>query len=128
MERRISLFVSKRSPITWIAAVCVLLSAVSRIVLGAMGLITVSNAWTMTVLPIAAIILYVLIALVWGREMFYKTAIPVWMTALFYGIRVTDYGFSNMIQILFWVALLFYAAVYTDITAGRAAGCSGCCC
>ena len=119
MERRISLFVSKRNPVTWIAAVCVLLSAVSRIVLGAMGLITVSNVWTMMVLPIAASILYVLIALVWGREMFYKTAIPVWMTALFYGIRVTDYGFSNMIQILFWVALLFYAAVYTDITAGR---------
>ncbi len=119
MERRISLFVSKRNPVTWIAAIFVLLSAVSRIVLGACGLLTVSNTWTMSVLPIAASVLYVLIVLISGREMFYKTAIPVWMTGLYYAIGITSYGFSTLTNLLCWVALLFYAIAYTDITAGR---------
>ena len=90
MERRISLFVSKRNAMTWIAAILVLLSAVSRIVLGACGLLTVSNPWVFTVLPIAASILYVMIALIWGREMFYKTAIPVWMMGLYFAIDECD--------------------------------------
>ena len=119
MERRISLFVSRRNGFTWVAAVLVLLSAVSRIVLGACGLITVDNPWTMTVLPVAASLLYVLIALVWGKEMFYKTALSVWMTALYYAFSVTGYGFSRLTDCLFWLALLFYAIAYTDITAGH---------
>ena len=119
MERRISLFVSKRNAITWIAAVLVLLSAVSRIVLGACGLLTVSKPWLQTALPIAASILYVMIALIWGREMFYKTAIPIWMTGLYYAVGIVGYGFSTLTNILCWLVLLFYAIAYTDITAGR---------
>ena len=119
MERRISLFVSKRNAMTWIAAIFVLLSAVSRIVLGACGLLTVSNPWLLTVLPIAASILYVMIALIWGREMFYKTAIPIWMTGLYYAVGIVGYGFSTLTNILCWLVLLFYAIAYTDITSGR---------
>jgi len=119
MERRINLFVSKRSPMTWIAAICVFLSAVARILLGAFALLPVTNPWSHMVLPLAASLLYILIALIWGREMFYKTAIPVWMIAVYYAFRVTDYGFGTMVEILYWVALLFYAVIYTDITSGR---------
>ena len=119
MERRISLFVSKRNPLTWIAAILVLLSAVARPVLGAWGLAPAGNVWTYRVLPVAAAVLYVLIALIWGREMFYKTAIAVWMTALYYAIRIGDFSFGTLTRILFWIALIFFAALYTDITAGR---------
>ena len=119
MEKRISLFVSKRNPITWIAAIFVLLAAVSRIALASMGLLPQGSSLTHTLLPLAAYILYMMIALIWGREMFYKTAIPVWLIALHYAFRITDYGFSNMVNVLFWVVLLFYAILYTDITAGR---------
>ena len=119
MERRISLFVSKRNPVTWIAALLVLCAAVARLVLAPMGLLPQGSSLTHTLLPLAAYILYMMIALIWGREMFYKTAIPVWMIALHYAFRITDYGFSNMVNVLFWVVLLFYAILYTDITAGR---------
>jgi len=51
--------------------------------------------------------------------MFYKTAIPVWMIALYYGIRIQQYGFGTMVEVLCWIALVFFAVIYTDITSGR---------
>ncbi len=115
MERRISLYVSKRNPLTWIAALCLLASAVLRIIID----VPSPNTWGLVVLPVAATVLYLIIALIWGREMFYKTAISVWMIAIYYGIRIQQYGFGTMVEVLCWIALVFFAVIYTDITSGR---------
>lgn len=119
MERKISLYVSKKNALTWIAAVLLLASAVLRIILECTNGIPCPNTWGLVVLPIAATALYLMIALIWGKEMFYKTAIPVWMISLYYGIRIRQYGFGTMVEVLCWVALVFFAVIYTDITSGR---------
>jgi len=119
MERKISLYVSRKHAMTWIAAAFLMLSAVVRIVLECINGIPCVNVWSHMVLPVAATVLYILIALIWGKEMFYKAAIPMWMIALYYAFRITDYGFSNLVVVLFWACLLFFAIIYTDITAGR---------
>ena len=119
MERKISLFVSRKHAMTWIAAAVLMLSVVARIVLECINGIPCPNVWFYQVLPVAATVLYICIALIWGKEMFYKAAIPVWMIAVYYAICVTDYGFSKLVIMLFWACLLFYAIFYTDITAGR---------
>ena len=119
MERRLSLFVSRKNALTWIAAILVLASAVCRIVFECTNAIPCANVWTHIVLPVAAAILYALIALIWGKEMFYKSAISVWMVCIYYGIRVTEFGFGLMNNALFWAVLLFIAILYTDITSGR---------
>ena len=119
MERRISLYVSKKNPLTWIATLLLLASAVARIVLECTNNVPCANVWGLLVLPVAAIVLYLMIALIWGKEMFYKTAIPVWMIAIYYGIHIQQYGFGTMVNALCWTVLVFFAAVYTDITSGR---------
>ncbi len=119
MERRLSLFVSRKNALTWIAAILALASAVCRIVFECIDANPCTNVWIHIVLPVAAAILYVLIALIWGKEMFYKTAIPVWMVCIYYGIRVLDFGFAMLTNVLFWAVLLFIAILYTDITASR---------
>ncbi len=119
MERRLSLFVSRKNALTWIAAVLALASAVCRIVFECIDAVPCENVWTHIVLPVAAAILYVLIALIWGKEMFYKTAIPVWMICIYYGIRVMEFSFAMLTNFLFWAVLLFIAILYTDITASR---------
>jgi len=119
MERRISLYVSRKNALTWIAAVCLLVSAIVRIVVESIDGIPCANIWGLVVLPVAATALYLMIALIWGKEMFYKTAIPVWMIALYYGIRIQQYGFGTMVEVLCWIALVFFAVIYTDITSGR---------
>ena len=119
MERRISLYVSKRNALTWIAAICILASTVMRIVLECTDGVPSSNIWGLVVLPVAATALYLMIALIWGKEMFYKTALAIWLIAVYYGIRIGQYGFGTMVEILCWIVLIFFAALYTDITAGR---------
>ena len=119
MERRLSLFVSRKNALTWIAALLALASAVCRIVFACTDAVSFENPWTQIVLPVGAAILYVLIALFWGKEMFYKTAIPVWMTCIYHGIRVLEFGFATITTVLCWAVLLFIAIAYTDITASR---------
>ena len=86
MERRTHFFVTRKNPCVWLMALCMVGSAVARIFLfsGAEGV----GAWSQIVLPIAASLLYMLIALGSSEELFYKTAIPVWMVAIYSGMAV----------------------------------------
>ena len=117
MEKRISFYVSRKNPLTWLMALCLAGSAVARVIVysGMEGV----GVWSQIVLPIAAAILYVLIVLLRGDEMFYKTAIPVWMTALYSGIWINQNVPNRLIVWLFWIALIFFASLYTDITSGH---------
>ena len=119
MERRISLYINRRNPLTWLTALLLTASAVIRIVLACMKL-TQPDFWAELMLPTVATMLYVLIILVWGKEMFYKSAIPVWLMGIYYAIRpgmIITLG--NFTYALFCVALLFFCISYTAITSGR---------
>ena len=119
MERRISLYVSRRNAFTWISCVFLLASLVLRITLQCLGITYCQNIWAEVVLPVAACILFILNALLAGKERFYKTAIPVWMIYLYYSIELMHFDFSLMVNVLCWAVLLFLAYLYHDITAGR---------
>ena len=117
MENRISFYVSRKSVLTWLMTLCLVGSAVARVFIcsGMEGV----GVWSQIVLPIAAALLYALIVLLSGDEMFYKTAIPVWMAAVYSGIWINQNIANRMIVWLFWIALIFFASLYTDITSGH---------
>ena len=120
MKNRTHLYVSRKNVLTWAMALCMVASAVARI--GFSGLKGSGESlylWSQIVLPIAATALYALIALVNGEELFYKTAIPVWMMAIYSGLWISRNVEGRMMVWLFWIALIFFATLYTDITAGR---------
>ncbi|MDO5401141.1 MAG: 2-oxo acid dehydrogenase subunit E2 [Eubacteriales bacterium] len=120
MKNRIHLYVSRKNALTWLMALCMVGSVVARIALpGWKGTGEAVNLWSQILLPSAAALLYVLIALAYGEEQFYKTAIPVWMAALYSGLWFSQNMPSRLIAGLFWIALIFFASLYTDITAGR---------
>ncbi len=120
MEKRVSFYVSRKNPLTWLMALCLVGSAVARIAIpGMKGPGDSLYVWSQIVLPIAATLLYVYIVLTNGREMFYKTAIPVWMVAVYSGIWINSHVEGRMMIWLFWIALVFFASLYTDITAGH---------
>ena len=112
------LYIQQKSLFTWLMALCMAASAVTRFLYaGASG----SGAlflWSQVILPAAAVALYGFIALVCGKELFYKTAIPVWMMALYAGLRLDSRLDSRLLLWLFWIALVFFALVYTLITSG----------
>ena len=117
MEKRVSFYVSRKNPLTWLMTLCLVGSAVARVIIcsGMEGV----GVWSQIVLPTAAALLYVLIVLLNGKEMFYKTAIPVWMVAFYSGIWINQNVSNRTIVWLFWIALVFFATMYTDITSGH---------
>ena len=124
MEKRTNFYVSVKNVIVWLVALCMVCSAVARVLfVGVKG----TDVWSQILLPIAAAVLYGLICLLSGKERFYKTAIPVWMlfayyTFLFFGY---DFGkFDTLIGCLFAVAMIFGAVLYTQISCGKVAATS----
>ena len=121
MEKRISLFVSHKNALTWLMALCLVGSAVTRIAFaGLKGSGDSLEVWSQIVLPVAATLLYVLIVLINGKEMFYKTALPVWMMGLYFALLPHHIvGSNGFVLAMFYTCLFFFCLVYTVISSGR---------
>lgn len=118
------MFVSRKNALTWMTALCLVCSAVTRIAFaclkGAGGARTV---WSQIVLPVAACLIFAFITLRSGQERFYRTSVPMWMAAAYFAFLVPCFGFSRMVMALYWIAILFFAVMYTQIASswgGRA--------
>ena len=121
MERRISLFVSKRSFMTWLAVLCLAASAVLRILSACLDWVAPApSLWSGVVLPVGATVLFILLVTVWGKEMFYKSALAVWLLAIYYAIRPgVILSMGSFTYVLFCALLLCYCIGYTMITCGK---------
>ena len=118
MEKRKSFYVSPQNGLTWLVILCMVCSAVTRVIFGEKGI----ELWSQIVLPIAAALLYGTICLFSGKERFYKTAIPFWMICIYYGFVFTGYNFGDyetMIHVLYAIAMFFIAVMYTQVSSGK---------
>ncbi len=120
MKNRTHLYVSRKNVLTWLMALCMVASAVTRMCFaGLKGAGESLSVWSQLVLPITATTLFALIALLDGEEHFYRTAIPVWLAAVYCGIWIRDTVGGRLLVVLFWIALVFFASSYTDIVSGH---------
>jgi len=118
MEKRKSFYVSPKNGLTWLVALCMVCSAVARLVFGEKG----TEVWSQIILPIAAAVLYGALCLISGKERFYKTALPFWMIAIYYAFLFTGYNYGDydtMIDVLYVIAMFFIAVMYTQVTCGK---------
>lgn len=73
MEKRVHFYVSRKNVLTWLMALCMVCSAVARIAIpGVKGTGDTLYVWSQIVLPVAAVLLYALIALLDGKEHFIR--------------------------------------------------------
>lgn len=123
MKNKVHYSVSGKHPLTWLMVLCMVCSAVARIVfVGMKGAVEASMVWSQILLPIAAALLFALITLISGKERFYKTAIPVFLMCIYYCFVFDgfDFGsFHTLIVVLFAIAMLFIALLYTVISSGK---------
>ena len=111
MKQRNHFYVERKGVLTWLMALGMVCSAVARLVVpGVKGSGDTLYTWSQIVLPIAAALLYVFIVMLRGHEQFYKTAIPVWMMAIYASIRGNSW--------MCWVLLVLLAVLYTVIVTG----------
>ncbi len=119
MKNKTRFYVSSKSLLTILMTLCMVCSAVARIMFVDLKGI---DLWCQIVLPITASVLFAAICLFSGKESFYKTAIPFWMIAIYYVFFFFAYDFGSfdtLISWLFAIALMFVAVLYTQITSGK---------
>ncbi len=121
MKERIHLYVNRKNVMTWLMTLCLVGSAVARIVLpGLKGSGDALEVWSQIVLPVVATLLYVLIVLLNGKEMFYKTAIPVWLMGLYYAlVPHTILGSNPFLLGMYCTCIVFYCSIYTAVSCGK---------
>ena len=105
MEKRIHLYVSRKHPCLWLMVLCMAASIALRVVCYNGGM------WFGTILPITAAAVFVLIAVICGNEMLYRTAIPVWLMGLCFAIS------SGTVSA--WIASLLFCFCYTQLISGK---------
>ena len=109
MEKK-HLYINKKHFLVWLAAFCMAASAVSRVIFSSEGI------WSGVVLPCAAVVLYALIALLCGGEMFYKSAMAVWLWGICFALRLSV---QPLVLVAACFCILFFCASYTAVTAGK---------
>ena len=123
MRDRKHFFISRKNLLTWLMVLSMVCSAVTRIVfVGMKGTVQADHLWSQIILPIAAAMLFAFICVISGKELFYKTAIPVWMICIYYYFvfaAVPFTAFRTMIVMLYAIMLVFVAVMYTITTSGR---------
>lgn len=119
MERRIHLYVSRKNGFVWLAMLAMLASIVLRIVPTYLFSDYSPILWGELVLPIASTVLFMLVVLIAGDEMLYKTAVAVFGMCAYYAIRPHSVASQPLILTLYCTCLLFYFVMYTALTSGR---------
>ena len=119
MEKRVSYFVSRKSLLVWLSALVMTASAVLRIAYSYGKGADAATVWFQIVLPVAACLIFVLMILLGGQERFYHTAIPAFLLAIYYSVRVSAVLTSLSLRFVFWVAYLAIAGFYAMTVSGR---------
>ena len=118
MEKRLHLYVSKKHPALWLTVLCLLASAAARIAVfslwGTFGL------WRHIIWPVAATVLFGLLAVLGGRERLYRTAIPFWMLGGCAAWQLHRlFGGVPVIYAMICLCILFFCISYTSVISGR---------
>ena len=119
MKKRVAYYVSRKNPLIWLAALVMLASAALRIANVCGKGADARTMWLLVVLPVTACVFYVLNILCNGKDRFYRSSVPVFLLAIYYGIKVTLVSPYLWLTFVFWIAYLAIAAFYAVTVSGH---------
>ena len=119
MEKRATYFVSRKNVLTWLAAILMLGSAGLRIAYFCGKGADATTVWLQIVLPVIACLIFVLQILLDGREHFYRTAVPVFLMAVYFATVIISREMLKRYIFLNILVLLAFVVFYRQITCGR---------
>ena len=118
MKKRNHVYIERKHPAAWLTAALLLASAVVRICVFA-GIDGV-GVWRQIVWPVVAAVLFALIALLAGKEMLYKTALPVCIMGICAAWQVIVMAKGQaLLGVVPCLCALLFCVVYTVIISGR---------
>ena len=97
MKKRTVYWIPKINALVILSALCMICSAVVRIV-WACGEDAISRPtlWFQIFLPIAANLLFVLMAFTDSQDRLYRLAVPVWMGCVFFAVKALGFPYSTI--------------------------------
>ena len=119
MEKRKHLYVDRKHPSVWLVGLLLLASAVIRVAVfsGINGV----GVWRQIVWPVFAAVLFALITILTGKEMLYKTSIPVWIMGICTAWQAIAMAEGQaLICAAFCACVLLFCMIYTRIISGYA--------
>lgn len=117
MEKRVHMYVNRKNAAVRLMALCMIASAAARIIVCAGR--PHYGIWTDIVLPAAAGVLYALTAVIAGEEMFYRTALPVWLFGLSKLWQLHTFIDNPATYGLAITGIILFCAIYSAATNGR---------
>lgn len=117
MEKRNTYFVSRKHPLTWLAALFMLASVGLRIADFCEKGADATTMWLQLILPTAACLIFVLQILLDGKEHFYRTLFPVILVAVYFVAVIASR--NRYYVLLNVVVFLAFVIFYKQITAGH---------
>lgn len=119
MEKRATYFVSRKHVLTWLAAILMLGSAGLRIAYFCGKGADATTVWLQLVLPVCAALLFGLQILLDGREHFYRTAVPVFLMAVYFSAVIISQEMLKRYVFLNILVFLAFVIFYRQITCGK---------
>ena len=119
MKKRVSFFVSRKNVLVWLAALALVASAIVRIAYSCGKGADATTVWLQIVLPVISCLIYVYILLKDGDERFYRTSVPVFLLAIYYGIKISMAAIDIRLSFVFWIAYLAIATFYMVTVSGH---------
>lgn len=96
MSKQIRYYVSRKNPLTWLAALMAVASVVMQILalcFGEAQVISTWDVWCLKVLPIAVALGFALDVLLRGPKEFYRTSRPVFWACVYFALVALDWFF-----------------------------------
>lgn len=130
MTQAVRYYVSRKNAMTWIAALMSVAAVALQILalcFGEAAQIRTVNIWFQKVLPIAALLLFVIQILIWGDKSLYRTTTPVFWVCVYFGQIALDlhlhggyalFGYMRYVVVC-WILYLGYYLIYRFIMTGR---------
>jgi len=109
--KREHLYTSRKHPCVWLMSLCMAASAATAIFAAREAISTRLGIWCGSVLPSVAAILFALICICAGKEMLYKTAVPVWLWGICFAVQVK--------APFIWIGCGLFCLCYTHIISGK---------
>lgn len=130
MTQAVRYYVSRKNAMTWIAALMSVAAVALQILalcFGEAAQIRTVNIWFQKVLPIAALLLFVIQILIWGDKSLYRTTTPVFWVCVYFGQIALDlhlhggyalFAYMRYVVVC-WILYLGYYLIYRFIMTGR---------
>lgn len=120
MKKRVAYYVSRKNPLIWLAALALIASAALRIANVCGKGADATTVWFLVVLPVTGCLLYALNILLSGKTRFYRSALPAFLLAVYYGVKITlSLNASLWMALMFWIAYIAIATFYAVTVSGH---------